>query len=607
MKKRNIIPLILVCLLSVCFTVTAYAAETEGIFTYTVSGDEATVTKIAWEGLDEITIPETLGGYTVTKLGSSIMTDTTYEFGDNNVTSIYIPKTVKTISSGTFDFADVSRFVVDPENTVYSSDEAGVLFNKDKTLLIKAANSFDTTVYTVPDSVTEIGFSAFNSSLFVQEIYIPDSVAEIGQQAFFQALSLRKVRLPEGLTTVEQNLFALCSSLEEVSIPSTVTAIRNSAFTECTALEKVIIPEGVASVDEYAFESDTSLKYVFLPSTLTAIKSGAFGNCTSLTDICYAGTQEEFENVSFAKGAYYGDRPNAADTASVHCDIAADSYQTIDFVDDNDILTVFGIGSTPSYADSSWHYWDSNKANITAVIIDGEVDTIGAYSFEDFPALTTLIIRTDKINIEPLAFVKCPLLETVVIFSDSSFESASFTRCASSIRVFEEKNSLHSFNLSSTAVNVVKFSFDGSVLHFDGGVSLDAYEFFDTLAVFSTVYDNIEKITFTNLTFENITFFYYTGVGNERARIEGNTLINGEIYPTVFEDGEDKPVTFNYLTAGIADSTITDFTLIAKDEKHQEIIDTEIEIKEEETFFQRVLRWVVTLLNKLFTLLSKLK
>lgn len=605
MKKRILMFLTLLTMFVISLAFTSSAAEKDGIFTYTVSADKATVTKIDWAGYDEISIPETLGGYPVTTLGSNLMVDTTYEFGDNNVTTLFIPKTVTDIKSAAFDFSDLSRFLVDPENPVYSSDEAGVLYNKDKTLLIKAANSFDTTVYTVADGTAEIGKSAFNTCLFVERIIIPDSVTKIGEQAFFQALSLKSVILPQNISVIDQNLFARCDSLEEALIPSGVREIKNSAFTECPSLEKVVISEGVTIIGSYAFESDTALKYVFIPSTITDIRTGAFGSCSALEDICYAGTQQEFENINFVKGAYYGDRPNAADTVSVHYDIDSDSYKNIDFSNENDILFISGSGSTPTGTESAWHYWDGDKENVVAVIIEGDVDKIGAYSFRDFTALTTLIIRSESIEIEPRAFVGCPLLENVVIFSDSSFESSSFTSCASSIRVFEEKNSSHSFSLSSTSINVIKFAFDGSVLAFDGNVYLDAYEFFDTVAVFAMVYDNIEKITFTNLTFENITMFYYLDDGFSMAKIEDNTLVNGEIYPTVYENGEDKAISFNTLTKGISDSTITEFVLVAKDEKHSDIKDTEIEVKEELSFIGKVLRWVVTLLNKLFSIISR--
>ena len=85
MKIKKFVLFGVICVLAVFLSISAYAAETDGIFTYTVKNEQATVTGIDWEGLDEIVIPETLGGYEVTSLARGIMKDGTYEFGDNPV------------------------------------------------------------------------------------------------------------------------------------------------------------------------------------------------------------------------------------------------------------------------------------------------------------------------------------------------------------------------------------------------------------------------------------------------------------------------------------------------------------------------------------------
>lgn len=605
MKLRKLLLFSAICLLLSFFTITAYAAETEGIFTYTISGGEATVTKIAWSGQSEIAIPETLGGVPVTKLGSTIMKDSTLSFGDNYVESVFVPASVTSIRFDTFNYADLCRIVVDENNENYSSDEYGVLFSKDKTILMKAPCTFDNEFYRVPGIVTSISSYAFNTCLFIREMYIPDSVTTIGEQAFYQMISLEHIRLSENLGMLDQNVFALCSSLRELVIPSGVKTIKNSAVTECGNLKKIVLCEGVETIASYAFESDASLEYVYLPSTLKEIGPGAFGNCTSLSDICYAGTQTQLDSVNISFGAYYQDRINALDSASIHTDISSEAYADIGFENDNGIMTISGKGATPSDEKSTWKYWDKDKADVAAVFIESGIDKIGSHTFDDFSSLTTVIVRSDSISFEKSAFDGCPLLESVIIFSDSEISAGAFQNCAASIRIFTAKDASHGV-ISDASLNVVPFSYNGAALDFDGRLSLDAYEFFDIMAVFSMYFDNIEKITFDTFTFENITLFYYPGEGPERLKVEENTLINGEIYPTVYNYGEDTPITFNTLTQGIADGSISDFTLIAKDEKHHEIVDTEIEVKQEESFIIKALRWVVTLLNKLFSLLSKL-
>ncbi len=117
------------------------AAETDGIFTYTVSDEQATVTAVDFSGQTEIHIPETLGGFPVTALGSGFMRDTSWIIGDDTVGALFIPKTVTSISTSAFDTADLAKIVVDPENPNYASDKSGVLFNKEMTRLLAAPTS----------------------------------------------------------------------------------------------------------------------------------------------------------------------------------------------------------------------------------------------------------------------------------------------------------------------------------------------------------------------------------------------------------------------------------------------------------------------------------
>lgn len=610
MKTKKLIAVIVtllcfVCVLSLFFTASAEDL-TEGIFTYTVTGDKAAITKIDYEGLDEIHIPETLGGYEVTELKDYIMLDESYILGDDPVSTVYIPKTVSKITDKSFNLADLRYIVVDENNQYYSSSEDGVLFNKDKTTLVKAPACFCSETYTIPDSVTEISYNAFSHCLFVREVVIPETVSIICFQAFYDCQSLESVNIPEGVTIIDEMCFAACPSLQSVSLPSTLTKIKSSAFTECYSLEKIVIPEGVTELGVYAFENDTSLKYVYLPSTLTEIMSGALGNIPA-TDICYGGSEEDWSKITIDTKSYYGDRPVVVDTAAIHYNITPEAYQSLDFAAQNDILSVYGTGATPSSGETQFHYWDKYSQDTTTLIINGEISKIGAHSFENFASLSTVIIETSDITIEPAAFVNCPKLENIIIFGNSGFESESFTACTDRIRVYENSSATHDFSLSGTAINVVPFTYDGHVLSFANSVKLSSYEFFDTLAAFCLEYDNIEKVRFENLTFEDIEMYYIPEGGASLKTLDGNTLKNGEIYPTTSTSAAGA-ITFNKLVNGMSDGSITHFYLIATDESHSNINKTEIKISDSvREIMARALRWIVTLLNKLFTLISKLR
>jgi len=67
------------------------------------------------------------------------------------------------------------------------------LFSKDETVLIQYAIGNTNTSFTIPDSVTSIGYSAFSGCSSLTSITIPDSVTSIGSSAFRGCSSLTTV------------------------------------------------------------------------------------------------------------------------------------------------------------------------------------------------------------------------------------------------------------------------------------------------------------------------------------------------------------------------------------------------------------------------------
>jgi len=107
--------------------------------------------------------------------------------GNRNLTSITIPASyTRTDLKGDYfsDFAKLAAINVAAANTAYSS-ENGVLYNKDKTRIIRypASKVIVNDTFTIPDTVTEIGNYAFYYCGFTSVI-IPVYVTSIGDYAF---------------------------------------------------------------------------------------------------------------------------------------------------------------------------------------------------------------------------------------------------------------------------------------------------------------------------------------------------------------------------------------------------------------------------------------
>ena len=65
----------------------------------------------------------------------------------------------------------------------------------------------------IPDSVTEIDYSAFKGCTSLQQIVIPDSVTEIGENAFNGCTSLQQIVIPDSVTKIGKNAFWRCISV----------------------------------------------------------------------------------------------------------------------------------------------------------------------------------------------------------------------------------------------------------------------------------------------------------------------------------------------------------------------------------------------------------
>jgi hypothetical protein len=101
-----------------------------------------------------------------------------------NLTSITIPSSVTSVYWSTFGgCTSLTAINVDAANTTYSSDN-GVLYDKDKTLLIRYPLGKTDAIFTIPNSVISIGRNAFYGCTNLASLIIPNSVTSIEAYAF---------------------------------------------------------------------------------------------------------------------------------------------------------------------------------------------------------------------------------------------------------------------------------------------------------------------------------------------------------------------------------------------------------------------------------------
>ena len=133
----------------------------------------------------------------------------------------------------------------------------------------------------VPEGVTRIADKAFFNSLYTQ-IRLPESIVEIGKSAFSTCKNLKELQLPDNLMLLDSSALADCTGLTEVVVPDGIKILKFHVFSGNSALCSVILPDSLEEIEEVAFSGCEALESIELPVTLQKIGDGAFANCTNL-------------------------------------------------------------------------------------------------------------------------------------------------------------------------------------------------------------------------------------------------------------------------------------------------------------------------------------
>ena len=263
---------------TICQTMeTKSFADAENVWDVSANGDWSVIAMLTTDGTLTISGTGNMKNYTSSamvpyynnkeNIKSAIIEEGVTSIGDyafftyRNLTSVTIPSSVRSIEKVPFcECGSLTSIVVDNDNQNYCS-ENGVLFNKEKTELIKYPQGKKNTEYMIPTSVTSIS-----------------------SQAFHQCDALTKVEIPNSVTNIGNETFARCSNLISITIPNSVTSIGAYLFYKCSNLTNVII--GAKSIkDRYIFEGCDSLASVTISSSVTSINGEVFWYPAGLMNI----------------------------------------------------------------------------------------------------------------------------------------------------------------------------------------------------------------------------------------------------------------------------------------------------------------------------------
>lgn len=363
--------------------------------------------------------------------------------------TINIGKSVEYIGSDAFrdeKGLGLKEINVDPENQYFSS-ENGVLYNKDKTVLIKYPTSNERKLFEIPEGVETVGTNAFENCNTIRKVILPTTMKTIGSGAFTSATNLEEVVMNDGLTTVLAGFGG--SGIRTVRFPESVAQVSSLAQTK---LRCIVLPEGITKMP-HLFGSKY-LASIYIPDSVLEFDHQDFDYTNVLTDIYYGGTKEEFENIvrcdcipsdpelcrrpeEFATihynhthtlDRYYvvkaatPDSKGVADHACVCGYSVREEYKyepnskiqgfcghglTWDFDFATGALKISGYGDMWDYWDITEFPWYGIKNLIKSVELPEGITSISGYAFENCSNLSELIIPENLISIGEYAFSGC--------------------------------------------------------------------------------------------------------------------------------------------------------------------------------------------------------
>ncbi len=264
-------------------TLYAHYEKTKFNVTYDIEDKgEVTITGLRDIETTSIDIPENINGHNVTKIGAKAFQNRT------SLVSVNLPKTIKVIEEGAFNYARALQKVTISSDNVHFKSVDGILYDKsmEKLVLIPAKN---TTSYTCPSTLKKIGaYAAFyHNDGGLKTIQFNEGLEEIGDSAFAVNNSFTTLDFPSTLKKIGNGAFNCFSqgNIQVVGFNDGLESIGDNAFAGAYFKDTLTLPNSVKSIGAYAFANCTAITKFIFPKGLTFLGNNAFAGATGILSI----------------------------------------------------------------------------------------------------------------------------------------------------------------------------------------------------------------------------------------------------------------------------------------------------------------------------------
>ena len=366
-----------------------------------------------------VTIPSTISGKTVLKIGNSA-------FKEKNITSVTIPNTVTEIGYDAFYKDSITSLTIPSSvkqinsSAFYQNNISSLTLNEGLTYIGGSSFSHNKlTIVTTPSTLITLGSYAFSDNQ-ISSLTLNSGLKTIGDFAFYQNkipnvtipisvtnlgnASFNDNQLPDSIATLykrnsdgsEDKTTVVSyggSRRSEVVVPSTVTNIDSYAYYR-NKITSMTIPTGVTRIGSHGL-ANNSMSTINLPSTVTYLGSYALFNNWAKTinytsnNLTYIGTAAFNSNSTSVSNAFkYKKNEDGTDDLTEIVSFSA-SYTSITIPS-----TVKKIADSAFYA-----------TLLYSVTIPEGVTYIGSSAF-DFNYLSNVTIPSSVTYIGNSAFTK---------------------------------------------------------------------------------------------------------------------------------------------------------------------------------------------------------
>ena len=191
-------------------------------------------------------------------------------------------------------------------------------------ILEEAFMETDITSVTIPDSVLIIGERAFYNCKSLSEITIEYDCTYISKDAFTNTAYYNDNNNWENsVLYIGTHLIKNTSTVSDLTIKPGTTTIAENAF-QYTSIRTIRMPSSLIVIGERAF-ANSSIRKVIMNTSVALIFDYAFYSCYGLTDVYYAGTENEWNDITILSNNSY------LTEANIHYKSVLDSAITNDF------------------------------------------------------------------------------------------------------------------------------------------------------------------------------------------------------------------------------------------------------------------------------------